>query len=103
MNLEYRLVNAKDCKGIQINERNYMKVKEVKTYVSDVAKSGKRVVLNTEHFIQAVSLLTTAGFTFYARDKVELDKYAYYLITFALVVIGLRGTFELIKFLNKEK
>ena len=76
-----------------------MKVKEE---LNKALESAKRVVKNCEHFVQAVSLLTTAGFSFYARDRVELDAYAYYLITFAIVVIALRGSHEVIKFLNKE-
>lgn len=103
MNLEHKLVKAKDCTGIQINERKDMKVKEAKKSIQEFWESSKRVALNAEHFVQAVSLLATAGFSFYARDKVELDAYAYYFITVALVVIGLRGTYELLKFLNKEK
>lgn len=77
-----------------------MKVKEE---ANKAFTSAKRVVLNAEQFIQAVSLLTVAAFSYYSLGRIELDTYAHYLITFALVVIGLRGFYEMVKFLDKEK
>lgn len=76
-----------------------MKVKE-KT--EEVLTTTKRVVTNAETFVQAAALLGTAGFSYYALPKVNLAEPVQWFITFSLVVIGLRGFYEMFKFLDKK-
>lgn len=64
--------------------------------------STKRVLLNGEIFIQAVSLIVVAAFSYYALQQLEMNRYAEVVITAALVIIGLRGFVEFFKFLDKK-
>lgn len=76
-----------------------MKVKET---TNQVTTNAKRVVTNGEQFVQAVALLTVAGFSYWALGKVQVPQVGRVVVLVALVIIGLRGTVEFIKFLNKE-
>lgn len=75
-----------------------MKVKE-KT--AEVITTSKRVISNGESFVQAVSLLIVAAFSYHALHQIKVAEALQWVVTVALVVIGLRGFFELIKFLDK--
>lgn len=74
----------------------------VKAKATEVALTTKRVATNAEQFVQAVSLLTIAGFSYHAINEIALSKPAYYTVYAALVVIGVRGAIELFKFLDKK-
>ena len=75
---------------------------KVKQEASKVAKSTQRVVRNSEQFIQAVSLLTVAVFSYSQLHNHSFHIAVHWVVTFALAVIGIRGTYELIKFLDKD-
>lgn len=75
-----------------------MKVKE-KT--NEVVTTTKRVISNGESFIQAVSLLVIAGFSYWALHQIKVAEPLQWVVTAALVVIGLRGLFEFFKFLDR--
>lgn len=77
-----------------------MKVKEQATKtVNDI----KRVVNNGEQFVQSASLLVVAGFSYWALSQVKLTAPAKSTVLVSLIIIGLRGAVEFIKFLNKGK
>lgn len=61
----------------------------------------KRVADSLEQFVQAVALLTVASFSYYATRQLNLNEFVEIFVTGALVVIGLRGFIEFIKFLDK--
>lgn len=76
---------------------------KVKKQAQDVAKSTQRVIRNGESFIQSVSLLIIAAFSYYATRELNLNKVLETVVVVALVVIGLRGATEFIKFLDVER
>lgn len=76
-------------------------VKEIKTKVTTLTTRIKRVIDNLEQFVQAVSLLTVASFSYYATRELQLNTVVEVLVISALVVIGLRGAYEFFKFLDK--
>ena len=65
-------------------------------------KSAKRIGSNSEQFVQAVSLLTVAVFSYTQLHAHKFNTAIVWVVTVALAVIGLRGAYELIKFLDKE-
>lgn len=73
----------------------------VKKKATEVATTTKRVSGNLEQFVQAVSLLTVAVFSYYATKELDLNQAVEIFVTGSLVVIGLRGCFEFFKFLDK--
>lgn len=75
---------------------------KVKQEATKVAKSTQRVVRNSEQFIQAVSLLIVAGFSYSQLHEHKFDVVVQWVVTVALVVIGLRGFYELVKFLDRD-
>jgi hypothetical protein len=76
-----------------------MKVKET---VNQTVDTTKRVASNSEQFVQAVALLVTASFSYWALSRVEVGDVAKWVVTGSLVVIGLRGAYELFRFLDKK-
>lgn len=74
---------------------------KVKDKATEVVTTTKRVVGNAEHFVQAASLLTVAAFSYQQLPHANLPSAVQVLITVALVVIGLRGAYELFRFLDK--
>lgn len=76
-----------------------MKLKEKTT---EVFTTTKRVIANAEHFVQAASLLAVSVFSYTQLKEANLPSTAQVLMTVALVVIGLRGTYELFRFLDKK-
>lgn len=75
---------------------------KVKQEANKVAKSTQRVIRNSESFGQAVSLLIVAAFSYSQLHNHTFHIAVQWVVTIALVVIGLRGTYELIKFLDKD-
>lgn len=73
-----------------------------KLHTKQAVTSTKRVISNGEQFVQAVSLLTIAVFSYTQLHAHKFDAPVQWIVTVALVVIGVRGTYELIKFLDKE-
>lgn len=64
--------------------------------------SAKRVVNNGEQFIQAVSLLVVAVFSYSQLHNHSFHVAVYWVVTTSLVIIGLRGAYELVRFLDKD-
>lgn len=63
----------------------------------------KRFAQNVEAFVQAVAMLVLVTFAFWSTRQLELNKAVRYVVVTALVVIGLRGGYEFIKFLDAER
>lgn len=76
-----------------------MKIKENAKSATD---STKRIVANSEQFIQAAALLAVASFSYWALTQVHVQKVTYWGVLASLIIIGLRGAYELIKFLDKK-
>lgn len=76
-------------------------VKETKAKAEQVLSTSKRVIRNSEQFVQAVSLLTVAAFSYNQLHTANLSEPLQWVITGALAVIGLRGAYELFRFLDK--
>lgn len=76
---------------------------KLKKTAQETVNNTKRVVHNGEAFVQAVALLTIAAFSYYALQNMDLNTQLEWVVTVALVVIGLRGAYEFVSFLNKEK
>lgn len=77
------------------------KPSKVKKTVSETVSTTARVVKNAEHFVQAVALLVLAGFA-YIQVKEVTNDVLYFAVLASLIIVGLRGTYEVIRFLNKE-
>ena len=77
------------------------KPSKVKKTVSETVNTTARVVKNAEHFVQAVALLVLAGFA-YIQVKDVTNDVLYFAVLASLIIVGLRGTYEVIRFLNKE-
>lgn len=75
---------------------------KVKQEAAKAAKSTKRVISNGEQFVQAIALLTTSIFSYSQLHAHSFNTAIQWVVTGALAVIGIRGAFELIKFLDKE-
>lgn len=74
----------------------------MKFSIKNQVDHGKRIAANSEQFVQAVALLIVSGFSYWALTQVKVPRLGYYTILAALVVIGLRGLVEFVKFLDKE-
>lgn len=74
----------------------------MKDKVNKGYRTSKRVVSNGEQFVQAVSLLIVAAFSYNQLHSHKFHTAIVWTVTVALVVIGLRGFYELVKFLDKE-
>lgn len=77
---------------------------KVKNSVKKTTATSKRVVSNAEQFVQASALLTIASFSYWAiqQSELKLAKPVYWAVLVALIVVGLRGAYELVKFLDKK-
>lgn len=82
-------------------QKTEKKPNKVKKTVSETTKATGRVVRNGENFVQAVALLVLAGFA-YVQVKDVTNDVLYFAVLASLIIVGLRGTYEVIKFLNKE-
>lgn len=65
--------------------------------------SIKQFKQNTEIFVQAVAMLTLAGFSFWALRQIDVPEAVRIAVVTALVIIGLRGAVEFIKFMGAER
>lgn len=74
----------------------------MKKQVQNTAKTAQRVLKNGEAFIQATSLLIVASFAYYATRELNINQALELVVVVALVIIGLRGFYEFVKFLDKE-
>ena len=77
-------------------------VDKTKQTVTDTVKTTARIVKNIELFVQAVALLVVSIFAVYASKQLDLPTWGYYGVLASAAVIGLRGGYEFIRFLNKE-
>lgn len=71
---------------------------QVTTAFNLVVKTAK----NLEYLAQAIALLVVSIFAVYAAKKLNLPVYGYYVVIASAAVIGLRGAYEFVKFLNRE-
>ncbi len=74
----------------------------IKDKATTTVSSTKRVVTNAEQFVQAAALLTVAGFSYWALTQIHVPRVLYWVVLSAVVIIGLRGAVEVIKFLDKK-
>lgn len=77
------------------------KPKRIKAKATETVQTTGRVIKNAEHFVQAVSLLVLAGFA-YVQVKEVTNDVLYVAVLASLIIVGLRGAYEVIRFLNKE-
>lgn len=75
---------------------------KVTTKVSTTFNTTKRIVQNAEQFVQAASLLTLVGFSFWATRQLKLNEALRIVVVTSLVVVGLRGMYEFVRFLDKK-
>ena len=83
---------------IKMNGEGKMSIKQKAV---EVTTTTKRVITNGETFIQAVSLLTVAAFSYWSLHQIKVAEPLQWVVTAALVIIGLRGFYEFVKFLDK--
>lgn len=74
----------------------------MKKQLQSTVKSTQRVAKNGETFIQATALLIVAGFSYYATRELNLNNALELIVVVSLVIIGLRGFYEFVKFLDRE-
>jgi hypothetical protein len=63
----------------------------------------KRFTKNVETFVQAVSMLVLTTFAFWSTRQLQLNQMVRYVVVTALVIIGLRGMYEFVRFLDAER
>lgn len=73
----------------------------MKDKMKAMKEKTQRVLNNGEQAVQAVSLLTVAVFSYYALTKLQLNWLAKDVVLVALIIIGLRGAYEFVQFLDK--
>lgn len=83
-------------------EVNVKRSENVKRKVSDSVSTVSRVVRNAEQLVQAVSLLGLSAFA-YTQLKTVQNDVLYYTVAFFLAVVGIRATYEFLRFLAKDK
>ena len=74
----------------------------IKQKTSKVVKTGRRVFSNAEQFIMAVALIVVAVAAYDYQSQVQLPEAVRVVVLVSLVIIGLRGAYELIRFLDKD-
>ena len=65
-------------------------------------ETTKHAIINTERLLQAVSLLVMAGFSFWVIATQILDWRIEAIVLFCLIITGLRGAYEFIRFMGKR-
>lgn len=95
------LQKAIDIKGIK-REKKTKDTPSVWSKVKTAYSDAQNVLKNLEHFVEAVSLLLVAGFSYWAASRVGISHWSELTFKFASIVIGLRGASEFIKTLNKR-
>ena len=74
----------------------------MKEKANNFYQHGKRVFSNAEQFVQAIALLVVAVTTYLYQQQTALEQFERGVIVVSLAIIGLRGAYELLKFLDKE-
>lgn len=82
-------------------QKKEKKPSKVKAKAAETVQTTGRVVRNGENFVQAVALLILAGFA-YVQVKEVTNDVLYFAVLASLIIVGLRGSYEIIRFLNKE-
>lgn len=82
-------------------ETKEKKPSKVKKTVSETVLTTGRVMKNTEILVQAIALLVVTIFSYTQLSEVS-NQIWYYTILASLIVVGLRASVELVKFLSKE-
>ena len=82
---------------------SFRKIKQTKAKAAILATTTRRVVKNGEQFVQAASLLIIVAFTYHGLREIELNKFVYYTVLTAGVIIGIRGFVEFVKFLDADR
>lgn len=90
-----------DTKGIK-REKKSKDTPSIWSRVKQVYTDSTNVLKNLEHFVEAVSLLMVAGFTYWASSRVGISNWSVLVFQFASIVIGIRGGWELLKQMNKR-
>lgn len=75
----------------------------MKDKANKIYTRGKRVFSNAEQFVMAVALLIVAVAAYDYQRQVQLAEAMRVIVVVALVIIGLRGMYELVRFLDKEQ
>lgn len=83
-------------------EVNVKRSENVKRKVSDSVSTVSRVVKNAEQLVQAVSLLVITVFAYTQVKEVNNDVW-YFIVLASLAVVGVRATYEFLRFLAKDK
>lgn len=73
----------------------------MKEKVRNGLSTTRRVALNAEQFIIASALLTVVAWGYYSLHQVKVGEVYQWLITGALVIVGLRAAVELVRFLDR--
>lgn len=76
-----------------------MKVKE---RAEEVLTTSKRVALNADNFVQATALVALVGFSYVQLPKANLPVWGQWVITAALVIVGLRAAWEYYRFFDRK-
>jgi hypothetical protein len=74
----------------------------IKDKTKEVVTTTKRVITNSERFVQGTALLVTSGYNYYDLTIRPVAEVEFYIRAAATVVIALRGAYELIRFLDKD-
>ena len=78
------------------------KPNKVKAKVGETVSTTARVVKNAEQLVQSIALLVVAVFAYTEAKTISNDIW-YYIVMFALIVVGVRATYEFLRFLNKSE
>jgi hypothetical protein len=79
-----------------------VKPNKVKAKVTDTVSTVSRVVKNAEQLVQSIALLLITVFAYTQVKDVTNDVW-YYTVMFSLAVVGVRATYEFLRFLAKDK
>lgn len=83
-------------------QKKEKKPSKVKKTVSETVNTTARVVRNAEQLVQAVSLLVITVFAYTQVKEVNNDVW-YFIVLASLAVVGVRATYEFLRFLAKDK
>jgi hypothetical protein len=82
-------------------QKKEKKPNKVKATMTLTVSTTARVLKNTEVLVQAIALLVVTIFSYTQLSEVS-NQIWYYTILASLIVVGLRASVELVKFLSKE-
>lgn len=78
------------------------KVTKAKDSVKTAYNEANNLLRNIEHFIEATCLLILAYAGYWTSFNVELRNEYKYPLLFAAILIGLRGSVEFLRHINKK-